>query len=126
MDTFDRKIILGIIIFAAITFTLYLYLDNQQNSLPPLEPYVIEGCRNLVRESAEIFVEVARDNLKPNEPDDSQRLQELQYRLAEIELEMSRLECEENSDRWAYGSFVQEMNEYEEYIADLNRSNLEN
>ena len=123
MNKFNKISITVIIILIISIITLYTYLDSQENKLPPLESHVIEGCRNLVRESADIFVQVARDNLQPDNPNDASRLNELQSRILEIEDQMMELGCNEDPDRWTYGSFKQEMSEYEEYIVELTRQN---
>lgn len=125
MDKLYKQAITGSLIFLAVVLTLYAFLDAQNRNLPPLESHIIEGCRNLVRESADVFVEVARDNLKPDNPDQAPRLQELQNRLMEIEDEMHALDCYKTQERWTYGSFKQEMTEYDSYIAELNRQNAE-
>ena len=126
MDSLDKKIIGGITIAAVTTVILYALLASMQEKDPgAIGREVIDACRNLTRESADILVQVARDNLKPDNPDDVQRLAALESRIVEIEGEMERLDCYETREQWAYGSFRQEMSEYETYIAELVRQNTE-
>lgn len=63
--------------------------------------------------------------MQPDDPADAPRLQSLQVQVESIEDQMADLGCLENPDSWAYGSFRQEMAEYEEYIAELTRMNAE-
>ncbi len=125
MDRLGRMVVSGVAALAILTITLYAYLDMQQSRSAPLDSQVVDSCRSLVRQSADILVEVAGDNLQPDDPADAPRLQELQARIMMIEGEMSSLGCLEDPDRWVYGSFKQEMAEYEEYIAELTRRNAE-
>ena len=121
MDKINKRVILGLIVIAVITVTLYAYLEaQQQTELSPLDKHTIQNCRDLMRESADILVQVARgiDNTK-----DAQRLQEMRTGIVDIESKMTELQCLEYVDSWAYGSFKQEMVEYEEYIAELVRNN---
>lgn len=119
MDGLDRKVLAGLLAVSAVTITLFAFMYGQQESAKLLDDDVVEGCRSLVRESADILVEVARDNLGPDNQDTLPRLYELQTRIHEIEIEMSDLRCHETQEGWAYGSFRQEMSEYEAYIAEL-------
>lgn len=124
MDGLDRKVIIGIAVTAAITASLYAFLSTSEKNNPEsMDSDTIQECRDLLRESADILVQVARDDLSHDNPDDSQRLAVLEARVSDIENEMSALGCDENREQWVYGSFRQEMSEYESYIADLVRQN---
>ncbi len=125
MDRLSRMVASGVVALAILTITLYAYLDMQQSRPAPLDSQVVDSCRSLVRQSADILVEVAGDNLQPDDPADAPRLQELQARIMMIEGEMNDLGCLEDPDSWVYGSFKQEMAEYEGYIAELTRRNAE-
>lgn len=124
MDSLDKKIIGGIAITAAIAASLYAFMsisEGNQGRSPDKE--AIERCRGLVREGADILVQIARDGLDAAEPGDAGRLAEFEARISAIEEEMSRYDCRATQLEWAYGSFRQEMSEYESYIADLVRQN---
>ena len=124
MDGLDRKVIIGIAVTAAITASLYAFLSTSEKSSPEsMDSDTIQECRGLLRESADILVQVARDDLSHDNPGDSQRLAVLEARVSDIENEMAALGCDENREQWVYGSFRQEMSEYESYIADLVRQN---
>jgi len=125
MDSLNRKVIVGLAVTAAVTAALFAYMSAAQEKIEPLSDYVVEGCRDLVRESAGILVEVAQDDLNYDDPDDASRLSDLTVRISEIEDEMAVLNCRETQDGWAYGSFKQEMSEYEAYIAELVRGNAQ-
>ena len=115
----------GVVAMAVLAVTIYVYLDAQHDNPTRLDPQIVDACRGLVRESADILVQVARDNLQPDDPADASRLQDLQERVAAIEERLAGLGCLENLDGWVYGSFRQEMTEYEGYIAELTRLNAE-
>lgn len=121
MDGLDRKVLAGLLTASILTITLFAFMYVQQDRVEPLDDEVVDGCRSLVRESADILVEVARDDLGPDYSNTLPRLQELQTRIHEIEAEMSQLGCYEEQEGWMYGSFKQEMSEYEAYIAELTR-----
>lgn len=121
MDHLDRKVLAGLMAASAVTVTLFAYMHMQQERAEPLADEIVEGCRSLMRESADIMVEVARDDLNPDEPGDLPKLHDIQTRIYEIEAEMAGLGCYETQEKWAYGSFKQEMSEYEAYIAELIR-----
>ncbi len=124
MDSLDKKIIGGIAITAAIAASLYAFMSISEGSQGrSLDKEAIERCRGLVREGADILVQVARDGLDAADPGDAGRLAEFEARIAAIEEEMSRYDCHATQKEWAYGSFRQEMSEYESYISDLVRQN---
>lgn len=123
MDRLSRLVLVGAVTVLVTIASIYAYLDAAERRVPPLDPEVVQGCRSLVREAAEILVQAAQDDLVRDDPASMSLLADLQGRLAEIEEGMDTLRCEETSERWAYGSFVQEMSEYEEYIAELARGN---
>lgn len=124
MDSLDKKIIGGIAITAAIAASLYAFMSISEGSQGrSLDKEAIERCRGLVREGADILVQVARDGLDAADPGDAGRLAEFEARIAAIEEEMSRYDCHATQQEWAYGSFRQEMSEYESYISDLVRQN---
>ena len=125
MDRLNRMAAAGVVAMAVLAVTIYVYLDAQHDNPARLDPQIVDACRSLVRESADILVQVARDNLQPDNPADASRLQDLQERVAAIEEQMAGLGCLENLDGWVYGSFRQEMTEYEGYIAELTRLNAE-
>ena len=125
MDRLNRMAAAGVVAMAVLAVTIYVYLDAQHDNPARLDPQIVDACRGLVRESADILVQVARDNLQPDDPADASRLQDLQERVAAIEEQMAGLGCLENLDGWVYGSFRQEMTEYEGYIAELTRLNAE-
>lgn len=118
-------VIAGVVVMAVLAITIYVYLDAQHDSPDRMDPHVADTCRSLVRESADILVQVARDNLQSDNPADVPILHDLQIRAAEIEAQLAGLDCLENPDGWVYGSFRQEMAEYEGYIAELTRMNTE-
>jgi len=124
MDNLDKKIIGGIAITTAIAASLYAFMSFSEGSQGgSLDKEAIERCRGLVREGAEILVQIARDGLDAADPGDAERLAEFEVRISAIEEEMARYDCHATQQEWAYGSFRQEMSEYESYIADLVRQN---
>lgn len=124
MDTLDKKIIGGIAITAAIAASLYAFMSiSEGNQGKSLDKEAIERCRGLVREGADILVQIARDGLDATDPKDAERLAGFEVQISSIEGEMSRHDCHATQQEWAYGSFRQEMSEYESYIADLVRQN---
>lgn len=126
MDSLDKKVIAGIAIAAVFTISLYAYLaGEQERGSEPLDSKIVDRCRELLREGADILVQVARDDLNPDSPDDAFRLAEFEGRIADIETEMDKINCRGTQDQWTYGSFKQEMSEYEAYIAELVRKNSE-
>ncbi len=124
MDSVDKKIIGGIAITAAIAASLYAFMSISEGGQGrSLDKEAIEKCRGLVREGADILVQIARDGLDAADPADAGRLAEFEVRISAIEEEMTRHDCHSTQQEWAYGSFRQEMSEYESYIADLVRQN---
>ena len=128
MDALDRRVIIGIGIAAALTASLYAFLASSDEEKAggaggTMDSDTIQECRSLLRESADILVQVARDGLGYEDPDDAARLSELEARVSEIEAEMEGAGCNEDREQWVYGSFIQEMSEYESYIAELVRQN---
>ena len=141
MDSFDKKIISGIIIVVVFTVSLYaflLFVSNDSNDTQSLDQDTIEKCRTLTRQSADILVQtaiVSQTNANKNNYNDSgsnnndnklentKKLEELKIHALDIEKNMSDLKCHETQEEWAYGSFKQEMSEYEAYIAEIVRQN---
>ena len=131
MDNLDKKIVSGIIIVLVFTVSLYAFLsfvsDNGSNDAQSLVPDIVEKCRALTRESADILVQTAiltktdtsQNNAKLENT--TQSLEELKIRALNIEQNMADLKCHETQEEWAYGSFKQEMSEYEAYIAEIMR-----
>ena len=127
MDATDKKIIVGIVIFAAVIATLYGILSVATiGNAESLDRKTIEKCRSLTRGVADILVQVARDGLDPDNLGDAQKLAEYEARIDAIEDDMAENRCVETQEKWAYGSFKQEMSEYEAYIAELSRSSASN
>lgn len=124
MDSLDKKVISGIIVALAFTITLYVFLSiiSQDNNMQSLSPETIEKCRTMTRESADILVQTAMQSGNQNNKE-LQNLTELKARALEIEKSMTELRCHQTQEQWAYGSFKQEMLEYEAYIAELVRQN---
>ena len=121
MDKLNRMIVIGVMIMAAIALTIYVYLDSQHDSPSDSDPTMVDACRDLVRQGADILVQVARDNLQSDDPVDSVVLKDLRSKSLEIEAQMDDLGCLNNPESWAYGSFRQEMAEYTDYIDSLTR-----
>ncbi len=124
MDSLDKKIIVGIAVTAAVAASLYAFMSiSEGDQGGSLDKESIERCRALVREGADILVQIARDGLDAADPGDAGRLAEFEAQISAVEGEMSRHDCHATQQEWAYGSFRQEMSEYESYIADLVRQN---
>ena len=122
MNSLDKKVVAGIAVTAVFTASLYAFLASEHGTgAGPLDREIVEGCRDLTREGADVLVQIARDDLSPDNPGDAGRLAEFEARIAEIEAGMEEMNCRETQDRWAYGSFKQEMSEYEAYSAELVR-----
>lgn len=123
MDSVDKKVVSGIIAVAIFTASLYVVLAiaSQDDNAKKISSETIQKCRDLTRESADILVQTAQQ--RNDEPENEQRLEELRIRAAQIKDGMTKLDCHITQDQWAYGSFKQEMSEYEAYIAELVRQN---
>lgn len=126
MDSFDIKVVSGIVTVAAVIVVLYAVLASMQSATTgTLEREEIDMCRSLTRESADVLVQVAQSDLDLDNPHNAQRLSAFESRISEIQHNLDELDCHETQDQWAYGSFRQEMSEYEAYIADLVRQNTQ-
>lgn len=123
MDSFDKKVVSGIIAVAIFTASSYVFLavSSQDDNVKKISSEIVQKCRDLTRESADILVQTAQQ--QNDEPENEQRLEELKIRATQIKGVMIELDCYETQDQWAYGSFKQEMSEYEAYIAEIVRQN---
>lgn len=123
MESFDKKVVSGIIAVAIFTASLYVFLaiSSQDDNAKKISSETIQKCRDLTRESADVLVRTARQ--QNDEPENEQLLEELRMQAAQIKDGMTELDCYKTQDQWAYGSFKQEMSEYEAYIAEIVRQN---
>lgn len=120
-----RLAALGAVCFAAVIITLYAVL-SEEDRINPLDPAMVEQCRSLARQSMDLAVDAARSDLDPDNLAHADIISRFQHDADELQYRLDELGCSENADRWAYGSFRQEMIELDRYIADLQRDKSHN
>lgn len=120
---FRNSIVIGVVVSVAIMVSLYVIVST--NSEPSLDPQYVEQCRELIRESMMLSVDAARAQLDKDNPDDVIEIEQFQMKADELQHQLDELQCSKNADKIVYGSFQQEMNQLEQYVADIVRESKE-
>lgn len=114
-----RYTVAGAAALAALAVSIYVVLASESG--PQADPLYVQQCRDLTRQVMDLYVEAARAGLDAEDPADAQRIEDFDFAAAALQDELDGIGCSTNPEKWAYGSFKQEMVETERYIADLLR-----